>query len=79
MSNRIKLAMTFEFDIKNVRKALVLLGQDVPSDEEIVKRFCERETVVVNAEEALSEDSIQMCMAMTAFILGSEEEEKSKP
>ena len=71
------LAISLEFDIKTVKKVLVLMDMDVPSDEEIEKRFFNREPVKLDSEEVFGpSESLQVALAFMAVIMDKEEKEK---
>ncbi len=63
------LAISLEFDIKTVKKVLVLLDMDIPSDEEIQKRFFDSEPIKLDSEEVFGNDALQICLAFMAVII----------
>jgi len=66
------LAISLEFDIKTVKKVLVLMDEDVPSDEDIYKRFFDREAVKLDSEEVFGGEALQICLAFMAVIMEKE-------
>lgn len=74
MSKRI-LAINFAFDEKQVRRAIALISGEGLSDEELNRRFFNREPVTVDSD-ILEEEADPMCIAFVSFIIGMEEAEK---
>lgn len=67
------LAIKLKFDIKDVRKVLVLLDQDIPSDEEINKRFFDRDTIEYDINNGMEESiRLQLCASFVGFIMAIE-------
>ncbi len=67
------LALKLEFDIKTIRKALVLLTGEMFTDEQIKQKFIDREHLVVDMEDALGEgDALQICSGFCALLVADE-------
>lgn len=62
-----ELAIRLLVDEKEVNKALVVLGQDVLSPEELNKKFIDREPVIFDVESA-EDDAFGMVLAFVALI-----------
>ena len=68
------LAIQLKFDIKQVRRAVALLTGDAPSDEEIQRRFFDREPIGIDDSDLPPNEAFQMCAAFVAFIIAAENE-----
>lgn len=62
------LAIKLKFETKEVRRAVAMITGEAPSDEEIKKRFFDREPVEIDSE-ILNEQAFQICAAFVAFII----------
>lgn len=69
-----ELAIRLLVEEKEVNKMFVLLGQDVLSQDELNKRFFEREPLLFDVE-TLGDEALPIIMAFTAII---EDDNQSK-
>lgn len=66
------LAIQLQFDIKTVRKAVVMLTGEMLTDEEIAARYFDREMVITDVGELMDPgESFQMCLAFLAMMEGA--------
>lgn len=79
------LPLTFSFDIKTIRKAVVLLTGEAPTDSEIRKKYLDSDPVEISEDFITSnvggKDALELCMMLMAFMVSKqlEQEEKAKP
>lgn len=70
-----KLNVEFHADLKEIKKALIMLDQDLPTDQEIISRFENAKTF--NFFEKIPDpERFQMIMAVIATIITTEPENK---
>ena len=63
-----KIKVSVEIDLKTFRKALVLLDQDVPSDEELLSKLSGEE--LLNLDPIGKEQSEELKLALAMFYIG---------
>jgi hypothetical protein len=60
----------FKFDEKMIKRVLALIGADIPSSEEIQKRFFNREPIEFDVSEVESDEAeFALCVMVVSVIL----------
>lgn len=73
------IAIKQVFDITTIRKAYVFLTGQLITDEDIDKRFINREPVTMDLEEMKDHEAMLMCSAYLSLIIEAEKPKKEAP
>lgn len=76
------LSLKFSFDLKTIRKAIVLTTGKTPSHSQIRKKFLDREPIDVTEDFLRSnvgeKDTLQLCLSMVALMVAKDMEQEAR-